>query len=445
MRLALLLVLAFWTAGAFSWSDHASLLWPLVRSEPDLMTSRVPAEPLDAFVRAEFQGVVAVLASVEASAVDRRGLAPPTPHALRLQSRPSKWREAGGSDDDLMAQFLAAIRVNPTLSYALYRQLTVDDMPAPSPTLRWTDLSFLPTGDAHENARYRPLAPGDLVSPAQVIASASDEPDFGMDVGLFDDNGTDFGLGYGFGAQPFGNPNLAYSSQAPFHMGFYHLDAITEFAQPGLLKTFPRWRIELYGELAKLAFDTGHPYWGWRFMGWALHYIGDLTQPYHAVPLPGVSTPEALWLVVTGGVGDAVQRVSNRHGVLESYQYQRVATLLDGRRWSAELLQGLVGDPHDQILAYDDITDSLTAASVAAAPALDAALERWVPYRYVSDPEFEWVDSGLETHIVDLVNEASGAAATNGLDAIILEQLQRFSFYARGWLNAGRQQLAARP
>ena len=94
----------------------------------------------------------------------------------------------------------------------------------------------------------------------------------------------------GFGIQPFGNPNLEYSSQAPFHMGFYHLDWLTRTAQPSLLRTYPLWRIALFGELAELAFSTGHDYWGWRFLGWGLHYVGDLTQPYHAIPLPGVGT-----------------------------------------------------------------------------------------------------------------------------------------------------------
>lgn len=72
-----------------------------------------------------------------------------------------------------------------------------------------------------------------------MIASANDEPDFGMDIGLFADNGTDFGQRYGFGQQPFGNPNLDYGSQAPFHMGFYHLDWLTRTAQPSLLRTYP--------------------------------------------------------------------------------------------------------------------------------------------------------------------------------------------------------------
>ena len=50
------------------------------------------------------------------------------------------------------------------------------------------------------------MAPGEPVSIAEVIASASDEPDFGMDIGLFADNGTDFGQRYGFGINPLGTP-----------------------------------------------------------------------------------------------------------------------------------------------------------------------------------------------------------------------------------------------
>ena len=64
-------------------------------------------------------------------------------------------------------------------------------------------------------------------------------------------------------------------------------------------------------------------------MGWALHYIGDLTQPYHTEPLPGVSPLSALWSVITGRTDEVIQLVSNRHGVIESYQYRRMADLMD--------------------------------------------------------------------------------------------------------------------
>ena len=53
------------------------------------------------------------------------------------------------------------------------------------------------------------------------------------------------------GKTPFGNDNLDYGSQAPFHMGFYHLDWLTRMAQPDLLRTYPLWRIALFGELGR--------------------------------------------------------------------------------------------------------------------------------------------------------------------------------------------------
>ena len=73
-------------------------------------------------------------------------------------------------------------------------------------------------------------------------------------------------------------------------------------------------------------------------MGWALHYVGDLTQPYHTDPLPGVDLLSALWSVVMGETNDLIQLVSNRHGVLESYQYRRVLALMQEGAWQAPLL-----------------------------------------------------------------------------------------------------------
>ena len=57
-------------------------------------------------------------------------------------------------------------------------------VPPEQAPLAWSDLSFL--GAALQlAARYWALAPGEPVSIAEVIASANDEPDFGMDIGLF--------------------------------------------------------------------------------------------------------------------------------------------------------------------------------------------------------------------------------------------------------------------
>jgi hypothetical protein len=218
-------------------------------------------------------------------------------------------------------------------------------------------------------------------------------------------------------------------------MGFYHLDWLTRTAQPDLLRTFPDWRISLFGALAEFAFATGHDYWGWRFSGWALHYIGDLTQPYHAAPLPGVSTLEALWLVARGRSAEAVQLVSNRHGVLESYQFQRVSGALSTRAWQDPILSAIAAAKPVPVFDERAARGDLSRESVEAGEALDAALEAYVPARFVADPGFEWTGSGEEAGIVDSVRAERGDTAVAALDATVAVQMRRFSRYARAWLE----------
>jgi hypothetical protein len=417
---------------ALGWSDHASLVWPLLRQQPELVEQTVAAEPLEQFLQAEAEGVAQALQQVEAWSRATIEHYPQTPDALR-------WRL---DTTPTVTAFLGAIRVNPLLPYRLYVDLSPEQPTPEKSPLAWAELSFLGGGSSQLAARYWLLEVGEPVSIAEVIASASDEPDFGMDIGLFEDNNTDFGRRYGFGTQPFGNPNLDYGSQAPFHMGFYHLDWLARTAQPDLLRTYPLWRIALFGELADLAFRTGHAYWGWRFLGWGLHYVGDLTQPYHAVPLPGVDTLDALWSAALGKTGEMVQLVSNRHGVIESYQYQRLTKALNAGDWNAPLVRAVSDHAGDEALDYDTFVMALTADSAAAAGDFDAAIEASVSPRFVSDPSFEWTGSGFESEIVTVVEMEQGAAALDSLDAAVVVQLERFSAVASRWIARGHRAAA---
>lgn len=418
------------SSSVWAWSDHASLLWPLVRTQADLTEPSLDVESLDDFLAVEAGGIAQVLQKHEAMSREQIPHYAPRPVALEFRADAKNLRRA----------FLRAIRVNPDLAYPLYRQTTVEDAPlAPDAIKDFGSLSFLAPGVSHETNAYLSLSAGDTVAPAHVLASGSDEPDFGMDIGLFTDNDTTFGAEYGFGVQPFGNPNLEYSSQAPFHMGFYHLDWVTRKAQPDLLRTYPQWRVSLYRALSRFAFETGHDYWGWRFAGWGLHYIGDLTQPYHAHPLPGVSTIAALWAVARGESEAAIQLVSNRHGVLESYQYQRVQAALEEKAWENVILAAVVeGEP---VPRFDESTvrELLTKESVAAGGDLDAVLEAYMPPRYVSDPGFEWNDSGEEAAIVVTVLSDRGDHAVEALDASVAAQMLRFSRFAKAWINDARE------
>ena len=413
----------------WAWSDHASLIWPLLGSQPELINQNVAAEPLDTFSAAEQTRIAATLEAVESWSVATIEHYPRTRGELR-------W---GGDHGPTAEHFLAVIRVNPMLPYRLYVDLSPERSQPSQQPLAWSQLSFFWGGTSQLATRYWALAPGQSVSIAEVIASANGEPDFGMDIGLYADDGTDFGQRYGFGIQPFGNANPEYSYQAPFHMGFYHLDWLIRTAQPFLLRTFLLWRIALFGELAELAFSTGHGYWGWRFLGWGPHYVGDLTQPYHAIPLPGVDTADALWSIVQGKTGEFAQLVSNRHGVIESYQYQRLTRALEAWQWSAPLLEAISDHPDTTDVAYESFVMALTADSLAAAADFDAAIDCNVPARFVSDPDFEWTGSGFEQSIVQRVADEQGEPAIADLDAAVIAQLARFSAVASRWIARGRE------
>ena len=416
------------STGVHAWSDHASLAWPLLRVMPEVQNAEpLRVETLNEFVVAERTAIAELLAQHEDWALQNLEHYAALPTELIF--------DPAAADADLEIAFLNAIRINPTRSYQPYRQLmSFEPKTAQETLIAVSELTFLQGTIASNDSRYVSLASGDFVSAAAVVSTASDEPDFGLDIGLYADNGTEHGKRYGFGNQPFGNPNLEYGSQAPFHMGFYHLDWLTSLAQPGLLQTYPLYRTELYRKLAILAFSTGHDYWGWRFMGWGLHYVGDLAQPYHAVPLPDTGILESLWIVATGKTGEALQLVSNRHGVIEAFQKAIVAQALVRQDWTQSTLQEVARLSPSAAWAQNTLIDELTQDSAAGAAGLDRALVKYAPPKLVSDPAFEFSQSPEEAAILAAI-AAQGDDAEAGLTASLNQQMQRFSFFAQAWIR----------
>jgi hypothetical protein len=278
-----------------------------------------------------------------------------------------------------------------------------------------------------------------------VVATASDEPDHGLDVGLWEDSGTPYGRRYGFGRQPFGgNPAIEFASQAPFHVGFFHESAIVYQAAPFLRRTYAEYRIHLWRALANRAFASGHPYWGWRFAGWALHYVQDLTQPYHASVLPGVGVPTMLWINTLDLAGfherkvRAVNRVTNRHLAIENYQLHRIRdAYLHGRSDDAALraLRDMSGDGRTG--AYTDASPRavITQDSSAYADALDALLERYLPARYISDPTYVFgeTEPGIDLHALVL---RSAPGAEPALTAALVRLMGGFGAQTRAFVRA---------
>jgi hypothetical protein len=138
--------------------------------------------------------------------------------------------------------------------------------------------------------------------------------------------------------------------------------------------------------------------------------------------------------VAQGKTSELVQLVSNRHGVIESYQYQRLTAALSAGDWSAPLLRAVADHGDSEPLEYTSFVMNLTQASVSAAGEFDAAIATYVPARFVSDPSFEWIGSGFESDLINIVQTEQGETATSALDAAVVAQLMRFSRVASRWI-----------
>lgn len=400
-----------------AWGNHALMSFRLFEAMPEVaQAAPVRAEPLEDFLRAQEHRLVGLLAEQEAWA--RRHLEPyaPRPDALVFRAEPAR------SDAARRAAFLAALRLAPDVRLALYRQLDPRlERESTLPLLEHEVVSALAIGKG-ATQRFIALQPGQGVAPLAVLASACDEPDYGHDIGLFSDNGKPAGQRYGFGVQPFGNPAMVNSSQAPFHMGFHHQGSVFNTLAPSFRRTYAALRVDQYRRLAKLAFETGHSYWGWRFAGWALHHVQDLTQPYHASAAPGSSTTGMVWVELLAKLGfpdrkrGLIVLQSNRHFVLEKYQTQLLlASAQSGQDGAIE--QALRDDSRDAGYGAwrdDYLIDVVAREAHAEGPATDEAVVTGAPQRYVLDPDF---DFGVKEGGIDLDAE---------MRAQLLAQRQRF-------------------
>ena len=191
---------------AWAWSDHASLVWPLLRSQPELIHQTVAAEPLDAFLIAEQEGIARTLAAVESWSVATMEHYPPTPEDLR-------W----GTDHAPTAErFFRGDQGQPDAAVSPLRGSLPRACPARAGATGLVRAEFFRGRHLAVGRALLGVAPGEPVSIAEVIASANDEPDFGMDIGLFEDNGTDFGQRYGLVSNPSGTPTWSTALRRRF-------------------------------------------------------------------------------------------------------------------------------------------------------------------------------------------------------------------------------------
>jgi hypothetical protein len=303
-------------------------------------------------------------------------------------------------------------------------------------------LTYLKDLSDIDDKTYLSLFPGETVSVLDVLGTAADEPDLGIDIGLFEDSNTEQGKKLNFGKQPFGNPNLEYSSQAPFHMGFYHEAGIVYMLAGFLKETYPEYRIHQFKVLSEYAFKTGHDYWGWRFMGWGLHYLSDLSMPYHSVVLPGVSTARMLWInsKAMAGMGqakkDAIQIVSNRHGALEKYQKYAIRDVYNRNDTGNPMITSVKSV--SQAPVYNDSVprDKVSKMAASRAKETDRDLVECMPPMYVSDPKVEFNDLPDTDKIMDMVLKDKGQQCIDKMNALLGELFKPAGIYSKSYIEA---------
>jgi hypothetical protein len=418
-----------------AWSEHPLITYPVAAALPEVRNAGpVKAESLETFINAEAKKLEQFLAQEEEWAKKNLQWYAPLPAALTFK--------AAGDPGNAGLRFCQAIRINSRTKLPLYLQFVPGQDAGLRTKISAKNISFLQDTSDWDKTLFVSLKNGDSVQPLDVLVTASDEPDLlGLDIGLFADNKTEMSKLYGFGEQPFGNPNLEYGSQAPFHMGFYHEAGIMYTLAGFLKKTYPEYRIHLYKRLSEFAFQTGHPYWGWRFMGWGLHYLADLTQPYHSTVLPGVSTSYALWINTIDMIGisspkaNAIQLVSNRHAAIEKFVQVNLQRAYAAQETNNPLLQVL--QSNEKAPVYADTMPRAVVAKLShdKAEETDEILEKNMPAKFVCDPQFEIGTSPEREQIIEKMRTEKGEQAIGNLVNLSRDLMKPFATYGHSYIQ----------
>ncbi len=419
----------------FGWSEHPMLVRPALKDHPIWQkTDSVQAKNLKIFLLESEKELEKFLAEQEAWSVAHLPNYIPCPPELAFK--------ATGNPDDILLRFYSAIRLNPHVKIPLYLHLLPNDSTGGRPIADPRDICTLQDISFTLQTTYVRIEEGELLAPFDVLVTANDEPDYGFDLGLFADNNTDYGKKYNFGNQSFGNPNLEYGSQAPFHMGFYHEAKILYKFGPFLKQTYLDYRLYLYKALSEFAFHQHQPYWGWRFMGYGMHYMGDVSMPYHMRPLPGVSTARMMWINLKAILGftkakdNAVQLVSNRHTAFEEFQAQVLRKALQERNTNHPFLLALSNPLPPVPFSEDFFLNVATKESAASGKETDKILDREMPALLVSDPSVETNDLPETDRIVAFMTETNGPESVDKVTEAIAGRMRHFSMHIRSYLDA---------
>ncbi len=420
---------------ANAWELHTLIAQPVFSSMEEIVGAEdVVVTSLEEFLILAELHLEETLLKEEAWVINNLEFYAPLPDSLSFQ--------ASNDEETVRRRFTHAIRINPESKLIPYLQLLPGGETGSRQILAPEQVTPLKGNEGFYNVVFVGLTPGDTIDPLSVLVTANHEPDLGLDIGLYENNDTEWGQSYGMGKQPFGDAKLEYGSQAPIHMGLYHEAALINMVGPFIKQCYPEYRIHLYKTLSELAFSLGHDYWGWRFMGWGLHYIADLTQPYHARALPGVGTFKMISMNVLDMLGrsrmkdEAIQLVSNRHMAIELLERQlleRAYLEQDMEYLHFQTLSSKGAIPHYMDLIPREI---ITKKAYSRANRLDKIIAKNFPQQLVSDPNYELGKFPQKYELLEVLNSSDNPEVLQNLELELNDILTEFSIYGRSYAKS---------
>ena len=357
---------------ALAWGTHDLVTdRALDRVDVTVADKSIPVESLDDFLKANPDKVKALF----------------TEYYAWLGQRGSTQFKAQVFDTThpTVAEFLRTARLNPKANLAYVSRVMPGQPDDSSPVDPKSISPYLPIAPPLD-CRFGATKAGSQVTVRQVLDTYVDEPDWGIDHELW-------GIAdYGYGAQPYGKPT-GESSKAPFHMQFAHENVIVRKFASDFTKGMVVDRVEMDVRLSKLAFQTGHPYWGYRFAAWAMHYVEDLGQPFHSKAVASAGTMYYVGYVLSPMkkhiAAKTTQLELNRHFIYEDFvsnELQASYTTHDAAPTT------LAGDLVTGELVFKDVSDAAGLVEAVGSVAADhgQVIDRTIKKAYPSHWTNDW-------------------------------------------------------
>jgi len=138
---------------------------------------------------------------------------------------------------------------------------------------------ILPDMKEDEEVNVRLLEDGEYVLAKDVLVASTDEPGL-----LFNKHITQ---------------DSARLSLTTFHENWLVRKLLPQFSN----NHYCEYQIKKFFELSKFAFKSGHDYWGYRFLGWGLHYLHDLSNPYNCAIAPQHNSFKLFMFLIADKIG----------------------------------------------------------------------------------------------------------------------------------------------